>query len=192
MACHYPHRLGTCFSLFNLCSDSGFGELAGGPPGRPIYEHNPHRALPVGADGICVGPTWGQRRTQRLVKIATRPAQNPGGLLPQAMPQRGELKAACRFFSQPKITYEQRLGPHRERTQAACLEPGEYLLIEDTNFLDYIAHGVAEGLSIIGEDGRGLSRHSTLALKVVTHQARILWTTSPATSVKRKSRPWNL
>lgn len=108
-----------------------------------------------------------QRRTQRLVKIATRLAQNPGGTLPQAMPHWGELKAAYRFFSQPKITYEQILGPHWERTQAACLEPGEYLLIEDTTYLDYTGHGAVEGLGIIGEDGRGLSLHSTLALKVV-------------------------
>jgi len=32
-----------------------------------------------------------QRRTQRLVKIATRLAQSPGGTRPQAMPQWGEL-----------------------------------------------------------------------------------------------------
>ena len=108
------------------------------------------------------------RRTQRLVEIATRLAQNPGGTLPQAMPSWGELKAAYRFFGQPKITYEQILGPHWERTQAACLEPGEYLLIEDTTYLDYTAHGAAEDLGIIGEDGRGLSLHSTLALKVVS------------------------
>src|SRR5437588_1523326 len=78
-----------------------------------------------------------RRRTQRLVKIAIRLAQSPGGTLPQAMPQWEELKAAYRFFSQPKNTYEQVLGPHWERTQAACLEPGEYLLIEDTTQLDY-------------------------------------------------------
>ncbi len=109
----------------------------------------------------------GQRRTQRLVKIATRLAQSPGGTLPQAMPPWGELKAAYRFFSQPKITYEQILGPHWERTQAACLEPGEYLLIEDTTQLDYTPHEGVEGLGIIGDDGRGLSLHSTLAMRVV-------------------------
>jgi hypothetical protein len=46
-----------------------------------------------------------QRRTQRLVKIATGLAQSPGGTLPQAMPQWDELKAAYRFFSQPKNSY---------------------------------------------------------------------------------------
>ncbi len=107
-----------------------------------------------------------QRRTQRLVKIATRLAQSPGGTLPQAMPRWEELKAAYRFFSQPKITYADVLRPHWERTQAACLEVGEYLLIEDTTLLDYTGHPAAEGLGIIGDGGRGLSVHSTLALKV--------------------------
>jgi hypothetical protein len=108
-----------------------------------------------------------QRRTQRLVKIATRLAQSPGGTLPQAMPQWGELKAAYRFFSQPRNTYEQILKPHWERTQAACLEPGEYLLIEDTTLLDYTMHNAAEELGMIGKGGRGLCLHSTLAMKVV-------------------------
>src|SRR5271170_1060412 len=78
-----------------------------------------------------------QRRTQRLVNIATRLAQSPGGTLPQAMPHWSELKAAYRFFSQPQNTHESILRPHWERTQAACREPGEYLLIEDTTILDY-------------------------------------------------------
>jgi hypothetical protein len=108
-----------------------------------------------------------QRRTQRLVKIATRLAQSPGGTLPQAMPHWEELKAAYRFFSQPRNTYEQILRPHWERTQEACLEPGEYLLIEDTTLLDYSFHNAAEGLGIIGDGGRGLYLHSTLAMKVM-------------------------
>ena len=109
-----------------------------------------------------------QRRTQRLVKIATRLAQSPGGKLPQAMPQWRELKAAYRFFSQPKITPEDILRPHWERTQAVCREPGEYLLIEDTTQLDYTTHAAAEGLGIIGKagGGRGICLHTTLALRV--------------------------
>src|SRR5580700_9241501 len=102
-----------------------------------------------------------QRRTQRLVKIATRLAQSPGGTLPQAMPTWGELKAAYRFFSQPRNSHEQILRAHWERTQAACLEAGEYLLIEDTTHLDYTTHYAAENLGINGKGGRGLCLHST-------------------------------
>lgn len=107
-----------------------------------------------------------QRRTERLVKIATRLAHSPGGTLPQAMPHWSELKAAYRFFSQPKNRYEQILRPHWERTQAACQAPGEYLLIEDTTLLDYSAHPATEELGQIGDGGRGFWLHSTLAMRV--------------------------
>jgi hypothetical protein len=84
------------------------------------------------------------------------------------MPSWGELKAAYRFFSQPKIAPEDVLQPHWERTQVVCREPGEYLLIEDTTQLDYTAHAAAEGLGIIGKagGGRGICLHTTLALRV--------------------------
>ena len=110
----------------------------------------------------CVRTGSGPRR--RVLSLA----QSPGGTLPQAMPQWGELKAAYRFFSQPMNSYEQILRSHWERTQAACLEPGEYLLIEDTTHLDYTTHYAAEDLGINGKGGRGLCLHSTLAMKVLT------------------------
>ncbi len=106
------------------------------------------------------------RRTQRLVKIATRLAQSPGGTLPQAMPHWEELKAAYRFLDRPGNAYEEVLRPHWERTEAACLEPGEYLLIEDTTQLDYTLHNAVVGLGMIGKGGHGLHLHTTLALQV--------------------------
>jgi hypothetical protein len=107
-----------------------------------------------------------QRRTQRLVKIATSLAQSPGGTLPQALPQWKELKAAYRFFSQPENRYEAILQPHWQRTLEQCQRPGEYLLIEDTTLLDYSAHRATEDLGINGSRGRGLRLHNTLALAV--------------------------
>jgi hypothetical protein len=52
------------------------------------------------------------RRTQRLVKIATNLVQQPSGTLPQAFPTWRELKAAYRFFNQPKVTFQQSQQPH--------------------------------------------------------------------------------
>lgn len=107
------------------------------------------------------------RRTQRLVKMATALAQNPGGTLPQAFPEWKELKAAYRFLSQPGNRYEHLLTPHWTRTRRACQEPGEVLLIEDTTELDYTGHGATEDLGFIGDGrGRGLLLHSTLAVRV--------------------------
>jgi hypothetical protein len=107
------------------------------------------------------------RRTKRLVNIATNLAQSPGGTLPQAFPTWSELKAAYRFFEQPKNTFEAIQRPHWQRTRAACQQPGQYLLIEDTSELDYTSHPMAEELGCIGDGrGRGLLLHSTLAVRV--------------------------
>ena len=108
-----------------------------------------------------------QRRTQRLVKIATNLAHSPGGTLPQAFPVWSELKAAYRFFNQPKTTFEEIQRPHWQRTRAACQQPGEYLLIEDTSELDYTDHPATEDLGSIGDGrGRGLLLHTTLAVRI--------------------------
>ncbi len=107
------------------------------------------------------------RRTDRLVNIATRLAENPGGTLPQAFPNWAELKAAYRFFDQPKVGWAEIAAPHWERTRAGCREPGEYLLIEDTTQLDYSGGAGREDLGMIGDGrGRGLMLHTTLALRV--------------------------
>jgi len=112
-------------------------------------------------------PLGDRRRTARLVNIASHLAANPGGTLPAAFPGWHELKAAYRFFSQPRNGPEQILTPHHQRTLSACQEPGEFLLIEDTTDLDYTAHPATEGLGRIGDGrGRGLRLHTTLAVRV--------------------------
>ena len=108
-----------------------------------------------------------QRLTQRLVRIGTGLAHHPGGTLPQAFPAMKDLKAAYRFFSQPKVGPQQIQSPHRQQTLVGCREPGEYLLIEDTSELDYSGHPGCADLGPIGNGrGRGLLLHSTLAVRV--------------------------
>jgi hypothetical protein len=108
-----------------------------------------------------------QRRTKRLIKIAAGLAQSPGGTLPQAFPDWKELKAAYRFLDQPGVSFEQVLRPHWERTQEACRQPGEYLIIEDTTELSYTGHPAAQDLGVIGDGrGRGFSLHNALAVRV--------------------------
>jgi len=108
-----------------------------------------------------------QRLTQRLVRIGTGLAQNPGGTLPQAFPAMKDLKGAYRFFHQAKVGPERIQSPHWEATRARCREPGEYLLIEDTSELDYSGHFGCADLGPIGNGrGRGLLLHTTLAVRV--------------------------
>jgi hypothetical protein len=108
-----------------------------------------------------------QRRTKRLVNIAQHLAAHPGGTLPQAFPHWAELKAAYRLLDQPGVSFEKILAPHLEHTRAACREPGEYLIIEDTTLLDYSHHPAAQDLGSIGDGhGRGFELHSALAVRV--------------------------
>lgn len=108
-----------------------------------------------------------KRRAARLVNVVAALAENPRGALHGALPTWAELLGAYRLLKRPEVTLEEVTAGHRERTQAACGEPGEYLLVEDTTALDYTTHYAAQGLGRIGNDGgRGLHLHSTLALRV--------------------------
>ena len=107
------------------------------------------------------------RLNKRVVKIATHLAANPGGTLPQAFPNWAELKAAYRFFDNPRVDFQQVVRPHLERTRRVCQEPGEYLMIEDSSFLDYSRHARTRDLGIIGDGaGRGFELHTALAVRV--------------------------
>jgi hypothetical protein len=107
------------------------------------------------------------RRKKRLVQVASALAQCPSGTLPQALPGWKELKAAYRLFDNPQVSYGAILKGHFEATRQRCLEPGEYLLIEDTTELDYSHHRHCQDLGQIGnEHGRGLKLHSCLAARV--------------------------
>jgi len=107
------------------------------------------------------------RRNKRLMKIATGLAASPGGTLPRAFPEWGELKAAYRFFDSARVDYDGVLHPHLERTRLACREPGEYLIIEDSSNLDFSRHRRAQDLGVIGDGkGRGFELHSALAVRV--------------------------
>jgi hypothetical protein len=105
------------------------------------------------------------RYSKRLVKIADNLAANPGGTLPQAFPEWAELKAAYRFFADPRNSFEQIQGPHRQRVLKECCHPGEYLLIEDTSKLDFTGR-CCEDMGYTGSGGRGFFLHTTLAVRV--------------------------
>jgi len=107
------------------------------------------------------------RLNKRVVKIATHLAANPGGTLPQAFADWAELKAAYRFFDNPRVDYAKVVQPHLERTRLVCREPGEYLIIEDNTLVDFSAHPKTRGLGVIGNGkGRGFELHSALAVRV--------------------------
>lgn len=107
------------------------------------------------------------RLNRRVVNIATHLAAHPGGTLPQAFPDWAELKAAYRFFDNPRVDFQKVVQPHVERTRRACREPGEYLMIEDSSELGFSRHHRAQDLGVIGNgEGRGFELHTALAVRV--------------------------
>jgi len=105
------------------------------------------------------------RRTRRLVKLASALAEHPSGLLPRAIEDWANLKAAYRLLGEEDVTYERVIGPHWRHTRQACENPGEYLLVEDTTDIDFTSHYMTEGLGWTGDGGgRGMYLHTTLAL----------------------------
>lgn len=107
------------------------------------------------------------RLNARLVKIAAKVADNPGGTLPQAIWDWAELKAAYRFFDNARVDFNKVMLPHVKRTRLACRAPGEYLIIEDSSDLDYSRHRRTEDLGVIGDGkGRGFELHTALAVRV--------------------------
>lgn len=105
------------------------------------------------------------RYSKRLVNIGERLAVQPGGTLPQAFPEWGELKGAYRFFADARNGFEPIQNPHRQRVRQECCRPGEYLLIEDTSRLDFTGRN-CEDMGQTDPGGRGFFLHSTLAVRV--------------------------
>lgn len=113
---------------------------------------------------VSLGDT---RLNARLVTIAAKVANNPGGTLPQAISDWAELKAAYRFFDNARVDFNKVLAPHVERTRMTCRAPGEYLILEDSSDLDYSRHRRTQDLGVIGNaKGRGLELHTALAVRV--------------------------
>ena len=114
------------------------------------------------------GTDFGDKRlTKRAVSIAAALARTPIGTLPGAIQDLKGIKGAYKFFSNPRISYEQVIGPHQQDSRDKTRQPGEYLLLEDTTELDFTSHWAAKGLGRIGNDsGRGFIVHTTLAVQV--------------------------
>lgn len=106
-----------------------------------------------------------QRLTSRLVTLARSLARAPDMPLPQALPQWHDLKAAYRFFDNPKAVPEHILAGHIDATWSRTRAVPLVLAVQDTTYLDWTAHPATVGLGALGNHwGRGIVCHTTLAV----------------------------
>jgi len=138
--------------------------------------------LPTNASSFCPPPTpvadWAltefahaelgdDRRTDRLLMIATAFAQQPTAPIPQACGPGPATQGAYRFFENEDIDAEAIRDAHHQMTLERVQGAPIVLALQDTSFLNYTSHPQTEGLGPIGTRRQkiiGLLLHSTLAV----------------------------
>lgn len=111
------------------------------------------------------------RRTKRLVRVASRIAENTSGAFPQQLIDWPELQAAYRLMSNPQVTFSGITRPHYEATKAQS--SGRFLILSDTTELDFGKHRQITGLSRTGNgSGQGFLLHNSLMINA--ENARIV------------------
>jgi hypothetical protein len=107
------------------------------------------------------------RRTARLVRSADLIVKNPGGTLPNKIPNPYDLDAFYGLMNRPETTHRTVLEPHRQLTlqrMRAADEP--VLVIHDGTELDYTGLTSLTGLGQIGNGNcRGYICHNSLAVR---------------------------
>ena len=107
------------------------------------------------------------RRTRRLVKIADRIMEHPGGSTPQKMSNWAELMGLYRLMEAEQVTHQAVLQTHCARTRELAEQAGGVILrIHDTTELDY-SHVPAlhDELGPLGDgSGVGYLCHNVLAI----------------------------
>ena len=127
------------------------------------------------------------RRTSRLVTIASNMLSAPEQSLPAQNQQWSDTKAAYRFFANKSVTFDRVAQAHWQQSRQT--KPGRYLLICDTTDIDQYYRPATTGLGMLGDGkGRGMQLHSCLMYDCNTNQ---IHGTAGAIVGYRKRKPKN-
>lgn len=108
-----------------------------------------------------------KRRTDRLVRVADRIANHPGGSLPEKVNRRAELDGLYHLMNGRTVTHAAVVAPHLRRTRQAILDhDGTVLIGHDDTDLDLSARATLAGDlgPIGGKRQRGDICHNSLAV----------------------------
>lgn len=108
-----------------------------------------------------------ERLNRRCQKLADTLGQQPTAPINQACEDWADSKAAYRFIDNPKVTPDELLAPHSQRTVERMKGHEVVLAVQDTTFFNYTHHPETQGLGEIGTKGqnqRGFGLHSTMAV----------------------------
>jgi hypothetical protein len=138
-----------------------------------------------------------ERRTKRLVELASVLGQHPTAALPEACGDGGMLKAAYRFFDNDAIETQDMLQSHTESTYRRLDQVPLVLAVQDTTEVNWTGHPATQGLGPLGHTAcQGLLVHTTLALTPervpLGLLAQQVWARDPnevGKRARRKQRP---
>lgn len=112
-----------------------------------------------------------QRRTKRLVRLATLIATDSMASLPDQNETWADLKAAYRFCDMETATFSAVATPHWNRTRDCG--PGRWLIIDDTTELDFGPTRQIEGIGPVGSGvGQGFLLHNAMMTDPVSGGVR--------------------
>lgn len=120
-------------------------------------------------DEFAAASLGDKRLTLRLIKLATRFAEQPTASIPGACGGAAETKAAYRFFDQAnedqrELGWETILQPHMQGTMARMHAHPVVLCIQDTTELDFNGQDIAGLGPLSYESQRGMYVHPTYAI----------------------------
>jgi hypothetical protein len=134
-----------------------------------------------------------ERRTTRLVELASALGQHPTAALPEACGTGSMLKAAYRFFNNDGIAPQDILHSHVEATYTRLGAVPVVLAVQDTTEINWTRHPATQGLGPLGHTAcHGLLVHTTLAITPervpLGLLAQQVWARDPADVGKRARR----
>lgn len=77
------------------------------------------------------------RLNNRLQQVLSQLAARPTASIPAACGGRAEMEAAYRLFQNDKVTFDNLLGPHQDRTRQRIAERPVVILAQDTTEIDF-------------------------------------------------------
>ena len=134
-----------------------------------------------------------ERRTTRLVELASALGQHPTAALPEACGTGSLLKAAYRFFNNDGIAPQDILHSHVEATYTRLGAVPVVLAVQDTTEINWTRHPATQGVGPLGHTAcHGLLVHTTLAITPervpLGLLAQQVWARDPADVGKRARR----
>jgi hypothetical protein len=117
-------------------------------------------SLVLEASGAALGD---KRLGRRLVSIVEAVARSPGDSFPELAASDSELEATYRFFSNPRVDWQDVLGPHFEATSNRAAQFETIRVLHDPTDFYFSGESVRKGLGHMSR-GQGFFGRFALAL----------------------------